>query len=70
MHGAGMPLERILTSATRDAAQLLGLGELGTLEQDRIADFVLLDGDPFTDIAAYEHVALVAQNGRIVIDRR
>jgi imidazolonepropionase-like amidohydrolase len=70
MHGAGMPLERILTSATRDAAQLLGLGDLGTLEQDRIADFVLLDGDPLSDIGAYARVALVAQNGRIVVDRR
>ena len=70
MHGAGMPLERILTSATREAAQLLGLGDVGTLEPDKIADFVLLDGDPFADVGAYARVALVAQNGRIVIDRR
>jgi imidazolonepropionase-like amidohydrolase len=59
-----------LTSATRDAAALLGLGDIGTLEVDKVADFVLLDGDPLTDVGAYKHVALVAQSGRIVIDRR
>jgi imidazolonepropionase-like amidohydrolase len=70
MHDAGLHLERVLTSATRDAAALLGLGDIGTLEADKIADFVLLDGDPLSDVGAYKRVALVAQNGRIVIDRR
>lgn len=70
MHESGLGLERVLTSATRDAAQLLGLGDIGSLEPDKIADFVLLDGDPLHDVGAYAHVALVAQNGRIVIDRR
>jgi len=70
MHDAGMPLERVLTAATRDAAQLLGLGDLGSLEVDKIADFALLDGDPMSDVGAYARVALVAQHGRIVIDRR
>ncbi|TMK83621.1 MAG: amidohydrolase family protein [Actinobacteria bacterium] len=70
MHESGMGLERILMSATRDAAQLLGLGDIGSLEADKIADFVLLDGDPRADVGAYARVALVVQNGRIVIDRR
>jgi imidazolonepropionase-like amidohydrolase len=70
MHDAGLPLERVLTSTTRDAAGLLGLGDIGSLEVDRVADFVLLDGDPLSDVGAYARVALVAQNGRIVIDRR
>ncbi|MGZ4203868.1 MAG: amidohydrolase family protein [Actinomycetota bacterium] len=70
MHEAGMPIDRVLTAATRDAAQLLGLGEAGTLEIDKHADFVLLDGDPLTDVGAYARVALVAQGGRVVVDRR
>jgi imidazolonepropionase-like amidohydrolase len=70
MHDLGLPLERVLTAATRDAAQLLGAGELGTLEPDKLADFVLLGGDPLTDIGAFGRVALVAQAGRVMVDRR
>jgi len=70
MHESGLGLERVLTSATRDAAQLLGLGDVGTLEADKVADFVLLDADPLHDAGAYARVALVAQNGRIVVDKR
>jgi imidazolonepropionase-like amidohydrolase len=70
MHELGLPLDRVLTSATRDAAQLLGAGHLGTLEPDKVADFVLLDGDPSSEIGAFSRVAMVAQSGRVVVDRR
>jgi len=70
MHELGLPLERVLTSATRDAATLIGAGDLGTLEPDKIADFVLLDGDPMSDVNAFAHVAVVAQGGRIMVDHR
>lgn len=69
MHQTGMPLHRVLTAATGHAAQLLGLGDLGTIEPGRIADMVLLDGDPLTDVGAYEQVAMVIQGGRVVVDR-
>lgn len=72
MHEAGMPLEQLPVAATAEAARLLGFGDrLGTLEQGKIADFVLLDGDPLTDVSAYEQrkVVLVAQTGRVVVGR-
>lgn len=64
MHENGMPLDRLLRSATAEAAALCGLPDVGTLEQGKIADCVLLDGDPLADVAAYRSVALVVQNGR------
>ena len=70
MHGAGMPLDRVLQAATREAAQLLGLGELGTIEPDKIADLVLLDGDPTADVGAFDRVSVVIQGGRVAVDRR
>ncbi|MFA5890690.1 MAG: amidohydrolase family protein [Actinomycetota bacterium] len=70
MHDAGLPLERALQSATREAAQLLGLGEIGTLEAGNIADCVLLEDDPVENVAAYSKVAAVVQSGRLVLDRR
>jgi imidazolonepropionase-like amidohydrolase len=70
MHRAGMPLDRLLPAATRDAARLLGLdATIGTVEVGKIADLVLLDGDPLSDVAAYSRAAAVVQSGRVAVDR-
>lgn len=65
-----MPLPRVLQAATREAAMLLGLGDLGTLEAGKIADAVLLDGDPHSSIDAYRSVVAVIQDGELVVDNR
>lgn len=70
MHEAGMPPEQLLVAATSEAAALLDLPDVGALEPGKVADLVLLDGDPLEDVGAYERVALVAQAGRVVVDRR
>jgi imidazolonepropionase-like amidohydrolase len=45
-HGLGF--ERALAAITRDAANLLGIGDrVGTLEPGKDADLALYDGDPF-----------------------
>lgn len=67
MHECGMPLDRLLQSATTQGAALLGCGDLGTLEAGKIADCVLLDGDPLADVGAYERVSTVVQGGRVVV---
>src|SRR3954471_21743710 len=52
MAKAGMTPRQVLASATRDAARCMKLdAEVGTLEPNKWADFVALDGDPLTDIA-------------------
>lgn len=67
MHESGMPLERILPAATFEAAALLGLDdEIGTLEGGKIADCVLLDGDPLADVGAYAKPSVVVKSGRAV----
>jgi imidazolonepropionase-like amidohydrolase len=46
--GLGMAPGAVLESATRSAAQLLGVHEdLGTIEPGKLADLVVVDGDPF-----------------------
>ena len=50
MARAGLSPSDILASATRDAAQCLGLDDVGTLEAGKWADFVVLDEDPLSDI--------------------
>lgn len=56
----------IIVAATRDAADLLGLAALGRIEVGYIADLVVVDGDPLTDIHALERPSLVIQGGQFV----
>jgi imidazolonepropionase-like amidohydrolase len=63
--------EEIITALTRNAAQFLGLGDdIGTLEPDKFADIVIVDGDPLTDISVLANVAVVIQRGKVVVDNR
>jgi imidazolonepropionase-like amidohydrolase len=49
---AGLTPRQVLASATRDAARCMKLdAELGTLEPNKWADFVVLDADPLADIS-------------------
>jgi imidazolonepropionase-like amidohydrolase len=48
MVDGGMPPREVLRAATRSAAELLGVeDERGTLERGKLADFVVVGGDPF-----------------------
>lgn len=64
---AGIPNLAILRMATAEAAAALGIGDkVGTIEPGKVADLVLLEGDPFSDLEAMGRVALVVKEGRIV----
>ena len=48
MADLGMSPAAVLEATTRSAAQLLGVDdELGTIEPGKLADLVLVDGDPY-----------------------
>lgn len=64
---AGLPNDVILRMATSDAAAALGLDDrVGTIAIGKLADLVLLDGDPISDIEALGRVRIVMKEGRIV----
>ncbi|MGH7837323.1 MAG: metal-dependent hydrolase family protein, partial [Candidatus Binataceae bacterium] len=49
--GAGIPAIEVLGWATRNGAELLGMkDELGTIEAGKLADLLVVDGDPTKDI--------------------
>jgi imidazolonepropionase-like amidohydrolase len=64
--GAGWtPLEAI-EAGTRGAAMAIGLeGQLGTIEPGKIADLVIVRGDPTRDIRDIRHVEHVFHGGRV-----
>lgn len=55
MEEAGMSRVDIIQSATANAADLCGLGkEVGTLEEGKVADIVVLGANPLQDLRAFQ----------------
>jgi hypothetical protein len=66
---AGIPAAEVVAIATRNGAAVLGiLDDVGTVEEGKIADLVLLGQDPTASIAATQDIVEVIQGGR-VLDR-
>jgi imidazolonepropionase-like amidohydrolase len=56
-----------IQAATSAAARLLGLdGELGSIQPGKLADVVLVDGDPLVDLRRLAAPVMVMQAGRVV----
>jgi imidazolonepropionase-like amidohydrolase len=57
----------VLEATTRSAAQLLGVDDvLGTIEPDKLADLVVLAGDPYAFGGMADRVEQVWQDGHRV----
>ena len=68
MVGNGMRPMDAIVAATRNGADLLGLGDrVGTVEPGKIADLVIVDGDPLADISRLGNAVCTIQGGRIVM---
>jgi imidazolonepropionase-like amidohydrolase len=65
---AGIGASQILRMATKDAAEHLGMDDLGVVAPGKLADLLLLEGDPTTSIGALRKLSIVIQNGAIVVD--
>jgi imidazolonepropionase-like amidohydrolase len=70
----GLSAEHALLTATRNAAEALGAGDrLGTLEPGKLADLLIVDGEPDQDVRVLQdptRLLVVMQEGRLVVDRR
>jgi imidazolonepropionase-like amidohydrolase len=68
---AGMTPAQAIQAGTRHAAELLGkLDEMGTLEAGKLADLIIVDGDPLMDISMIHNIEVVVKGGKIVADHR
>jgi imidazolonepropionase-like amidohydrolase len=60
---AGIPAAVALQAATIRAAEVLGVGDQGTIEASKRADIVAVSGDPVADINAVLKVGFVMKDG-------
>ncbi|MEN3277366.1 MAG: hypothetical protein V7631_3156 [Massilia sp.] len=68
MRGAALVQGNLQTlySVTRDAAKIAFVGDdLGTVEKGKLADLIVVRGDPLQDLRAAADVRLVIKNGRV-----
>jgi imidazolonepropionase-like amidohydrolase len=66
MHEAGMTSMQIIVSASKNAAEKLGLKHLGTIKSGNWADFLILDADPLGDIKNMQQLNAVFIGGNAV----
>ncbi len=62
-------VEEVLTVATRRSAEMLGLdSQVGTIETGKVADLVVVAGDPFARVTDLRRIDKVFTSGRLVVD--
>lgn len=63
----GYPAIKVISSLTRIGATILGRQrDLGTIEAGKLADIIVVNGNPLYDITALAHVETVVKGGKIM----
>jgi len=66
----GMSEFAAILTATKNAAELLGLEqELGTVEIGKVADLVVLNANPLSDISNIKNINCVIKEGTMVYNQ-
>ena len=68
---AGATPQQAILAATKNAAELCGLGDqLGTVEPGKLADLIVVGGNPLKEIESLRDLRLVLKEGSVVTDNR
>jgi imidazolonepropionase-like amidohydrolase len=62
----GMPAMDAIRAATYWPAQFLKRPDLGTIAEGKMADVIVVDGDPLTDMTSLRHIVHVVKEGKVV----
>ena len=58
---------KAISATTRLSARAMGRGrDLGTIEPGKLADIIVIKGDPLFDIQSLAHVELVVKDGVVM----
>ncbi len=63
---AGVPPLEVLRAATQAPARLLGLHDLGAVQEGKLADLLLLDANPLENIRNTQKIRAVVFNGKLL----
>ena len=63
MVAAGLTPAQVITAATKNGADYLRIANLGTIEQNKAADFIVLDANPLDDIRNTRKINAVYTRG-------
>jgi imidazolonepropionase-like amidohydrolase len=66
MVAAGMTPMQVIVASTRNGAQFLRMNDVGTIEANKSADFIVLDANPLDDITNTRKIASVYLRGASV----
>jgi len=67
---AGLSNMEAINSGTKNAADNLGIGtELGTIEQGKLADIIVVSGNPLKDIERTRDIRMVIKDGAILVNQ-
>jgi imidazolonepropionase-like amidohydrolase len=66
MVAAGMTPMQVIVASTRNGAQFLRMNDVGTIEANKSADFIVLDANPLDDITNTRKIASVYLRGALV----
>jgi hypothetical protein len=69
LHRIGLSPREAIAAATSNFADVYGWGDVGRIEPGRVADVLILNADPRSDLAALDHIDRIIFRGA-VLDRK
>jgi imidazolonepropionase-like amidohydrolase len=63
----GVSPQEVIAAATRRNAEWLNmLDQLGTITEGKLADIIVVDGNPLETMSALRHIVVVVKDGKVV----
>jgi hypothetical protein len=66
LHRIGLSPREAIAAATSNFADIYGWGDIGRIEQGRVADVLILDTDPRSDLGALDHIDVMMFRGAVI----